>query len=514
MFMVMLDVSVVNTALPSIQRQLHTSLSGLQWVVDAYTLAFAVLLLTTGAVADRHGRRRVFRIGLFVFSLGSLLCGLSVTAGELDAARALQGLGGAALAPSSLALLATAFPDPVARVRAVSLWAAISGLALGVGPTVGGALVDSAGWRWVFFINVPIGLAVALVGVRRLRESRDPAGRRLDARGQVTSVAWLGALTYGFIEIGSHGFFSPQVWAPLAAAALLVCLFLSVERRSSDPMLPLGLFSSRLFSATALTTFLIGFVLISVPFFTVQYFQEVQHLSAFASGLRVLAFTLMFSLIAPLAGRLAARYGFRVPVAVGALIAAVGLLALTGIAPGSSYGAVWWRLSLVGVGFGLSFSPLSAAALASVDPHRAGLASSVANTTRQVGTVLGIALLGSLVTTRAVAAVNHALVGVASPAADRLAQLLGHGGALSPLPRVLPAGYDAARLHAISAAGFVTGIHLAFRIDAAVLLAASACAAVLLRPGRAPARRAARGGPVRAPSGSAEALVGSAPLAS
>lgn len=483
-FMVLLDVSIVNTALPSIQRSVHTSFSGLQWVVDAYTLAFAVLLLSFGAIADRHGRKRMFQAGMAVFTIGSLACGLSTTSFQLDAARVLQGVGGAALATSSLALLATAFHDPGQRVRAVSLWAAISGMALGVGPTLGGALVVSAGWRWVFFLNVPIGVLCLLFGVRVLVESRDPAGRHVDLAGQATSVAGLAALTYGFIERGSNSWGSASVAIPLGAAVVLLAAFLAVERRSREPMLPLELFGTRLFSATALATFLVGFVLLSVPFFAVQYFQEVQHLSALDAGVRVLAFTLMFSLSAPFAGQLARRFGFRLPVAIGSLAGAGGSLLLSRIQPNTGYADLWWRLALVGLGFGLVLSPLSAAALASVDRRRAGLASSVANTARQLGTVVGIALLGALVQTRAVGAAAAALRSLPNATADRLAAELGHGGPAAALPQVLPAGLTAARLHVVSANAYVVGIHAAYAVDAVVLFVAAFVAAVMLRPGR------------------------------
>jgi EmrB/QacA subfamily drug resistance transporter len=483
-FMVLLDVSIVNTALPSIQRDLHASFSALQWVVDAYTLSFAVLLLSAGALADRYGRRRLFWAGMSVFTLGSLLCGCSVSSATLDAARALQGIGGAALAPTSLAILATAFPNPSERVRAISLWSAISGVALGIGPTVGGALVVGAGWRWVFFINVPVGLACLLFGVRRLAESHDPHARRIDMAGQLTSVAWLSALTYGFVERGTHPWTAPHVAGPLLAAVVLLAAFLAVERRSTDPMLPLELFRSRLFSSTASVTFLLGFVLISVPFFTVQYFQDVDHLSAFAAGLRMLSFTLLFSIGAPLAGRLARRFGFRAPITIGAALSGAGLLLLSQITPGMPFLDVGWRLAMIGGGFSLMLSPLSAAALASVEANRAGLASSVANTTRQVGTVVGVALLGALVQTTASSSAISRLSGLPPAIATPLASALGHGGAQLTAPTQLPAGWTQADVARVGGEAYVAGIHSAFIVGGAVLLIAAFAAGLLIRVGR------------------------------
>jgi EmrB/QacA subfamily drug resistance transporter len=480
-FMVLLDVSIVNTALPSIQRDLHDSFSGLQWVVDAYTLAFAVLLLSAGALADRYGRRRLFAAGMAVFTLGSLLCGFSVSGITLEAARALQGIGGAALAPTSLAILATAFPSAGERVRAISLWSAISGIALGIGPTVGGALVGSVGWRWVFFINVPVGAACLLYGVRRLSESSDPTPRRVDVPGQVTSVAGLAALTFGFIERGTHAWGAPSVAVPLGLAVVILSLFVAVERRSAEPMLPLELFRSRLFSSVAVVTFLLGFVMISVPFFTVQFFQDVEHLSAFQSGLRMLSFTLFFSIGAPISGRLARRLGYRPPIALGAAIAGIGLLLLAHISAGSAFLDVGWRLAMIGGGFSLMLSPLSAAALASIAPHRAGLASSVANMSRQVGTVVGIALLGALVQTTASNSAASQLHALPKSVAAGLASTLGHGGAQLVTPGRLPAGWSAQRLQAIGGEAYVTGIHSAFVIGGLVLLLASFAAGLLIR---------------------------------
>ncbi len=249
-------------------------------------------------------------------------------------------------------------------------------------------------------------------------------------------------------------------------------------------MLPLGLFKVRLFSATAAVTFLLGFVLISVPFFTVQFFQDVQHLSALQAGLRMLAFSLMFTLVSPFAGRLSNRFGFRVPVTLGGLISGIGLLLLTGLSAGDAYVGVFWKLMVVGIGFGLMLSPLSAAALNAVARQRSGLASSVANTTRQTGTVIGIALLGALVQTRAVAAASASLRSLPASVSGPLAGLLGHGGPQAPLPATLPAGYSAARLHQIAASAYIDGIHGSYAVGGIVLLVAAAVAAVAFRPAR------------------------------
>jgi predicted MFS family arabinose efflux permease len=286
---------------------------------------------------------------------------------------------------------------------------------------------------------------------------------------------------------------------PLVAAIVILSTFVALERRSSEPMLPLELFKSRLFSSAALVTFLLGFVMISVPFFTVQFFQDVEHLSAFDAGLRMLSFTLFFSIGAPIAGRLARRFGYALPISLGAGAAGIGLLLLAHISADSAFLDVGWRLAVIGSGFSLMLSPLSAAALSSVAPSRAGLASSVANMSRQVGTVVGIALLGALVQTRASNSAASKLTGLPGPTAHRLASTLGHGGAQVVTPGRLPTGWTTARLQGIGADAYVAGIHSAFVAGGAVLLFASLAAAVLIRSRRAAAEE---------PAGSAVAEAG------
>ncbi len=478
-FMVLMDLTIVNTALPTIERNLNAGFSGVQWVVDAYTLSFAALLLSGGAFADRFGRKRVFQIGMAVFACSSLLCGLAGSATQLHLARAVQGVGAAALAPASLALLATAFPAPRDRVRAISLYVALSSTALGVGPTLGGALVSGPGWRWVFFVNVPIAAACLLFGVRALGESKNPQARHIDVPGQLLCIGWLAALTYGFIERGSHPWSELPVAGPLTLAVILLAVFLFVESRALEPMLPLSLFRGRLLSATVVVTLALGFALISVPFFVSQFLQGVQGMSALQAGLRSLPFTLTLMATPLIAGRLVNRVGFGKPVALGALLGALGLWALAGLHPSTPYGDIWWRQAIAGTGFGLSIAPLSAAALAAVDARRAGLASSVVNTARQVGAALSIALLGAVVATRSHASALASLLALPRAARQAAATAISHSGA-QPIHTSL-AGLSQTQAQHVGAAAYVAGIHGAFLIVAGTLLFAGLIAIFWLR---------------------------------
>ncbi|HEX6779131.1 MAG TPA: DHA2 family efflux MFS transporter permease subunit, partial [Ktedonobacterales bacterium] len=291
LFMVLLDMTIVNVALPTIQSDLNASLSGLQWVVDAYTLPFAALLLTAGTLGDRYGRKRVFLVGLVGFTLGSALCGLAPNLGLLIAGRVLQGAGGAALSPGSLSLLAAAFPDNRERTQAIGIWAGISGLALAAGPLIGGLLIQVSSWPAIFFVNLPIGAVALIFGWRILAESRNPDARRVDVPGQALVIAGLGALTYALIEGESDGWTSPLILSLLAGAAVLLVAFFIVEARVREPLLPLQLFKNAVFSTANAAATLLGFALIGTVFFMSQYFQSVQGYSALGSGLRTLPAT-------------------------------------------------------------------------------------------------------------------------------------------------------------------------------------------------------------------------------
>ncbi|MFK4263569.1 MFS transporter [Streptomyces milbemycinicus] len=399
-FMVLLDSTIVGAALPDMQERLHTQLSGLQWIVDAYVLLVAMLLLSGGVFADRFGRKRVFLAGVVVFTAASVVCSVAPSIGWLIAGRAVQGIGAAALSPASLALLAAAYPVPQERVKAIGLWAGFSGIGLAAGPLAGGILVDAFGWPAIFLVNVPIGAVLLLAGLRVLSESRNPSAPTIDIPGTVLSVLGVGALAYGLIEGGSRGWTSPVILGSFAAAVVILAVFVAVEARGSTPMLPLRLFRQQLFTVSNTAMVVVGFALMGSSFFFSQFFVYVQGSSILCAGLQTLPASLAMVIVSPYAGRLAAKYGFRVVVTTGLALAGLGLLALGFVHADTGYGNVWWRLAVVGIGFALTMSPLTGAAIQAVSPQEGGLASGISSTTRQIGAVLGVAVLGAIVRTR------------------------------------------------------------------------------------------------------------------
>ncbi|HEY3506278.1 MAG TPA: MFS transporter [Actinocatenispora sp.] len=399
-FMVLLDNTIVGAALPDMQHRLDTQLTGLQWIVDAYVLLVAMLLLSGGVFADRFGRKRVYLAGVAVFTAASVLCSLAPSLGWLVAGRVLQGIGAAALSPASLALLAAACPVPQERVKAIGLWAGLSGIGLAAGPVAGGVLTDAFGWPAIFLVNLPIGVVLLVVGLRHLGESRNPNAPAIDVPGTALSVLAVGTLTYGLIEGGARGWTSPMILGSFAAAAILLAAFLVVEARRSAPMLPLRLLRQRLFTVSNTAMVVVGFALMGSSFFFSQFFVYVQGSSILRAGLQTLPVSLGMVVVSPYAGRLAARYGFRVVVTTGLALAGLGLLALGLVHADTGYGNVWWRLAVAGIGFALTMSPLTGAAIQAVRPQEGGLASGISSTTRQIGAVLGVAVLGAVVRAR------------------------------------------------------------------------------------------------------------------
>ncbi|MFJ7629198.1 MFS transporter [Streptomyces sp. NPDC097595] len=396
-FMVLLDNTIVGAALPDMQHRLHLELTGLQWIVDAYVLLVAMLLLSGGIFADRFGRKRVYLTGVAVFTVASVVCSLAPSLGWLIAGRVLQGIGAAALSPASLALLAAAYPVPQERIKAIGLWAGLSGVGLAAGPVIGGVLTDAFGWPAIFLVNLPIGVVLLLAGLRHLEEARNPNAPALDIPGTALSVLGVGALAYGLIEGGARGWTSPLILGSFTAAVLLLAAFVAVEARRRAPMLPLQLFRERLFTVSNTAMVVVGFALGGSTFFFSQFFVYVQGSSILRAGLQTLPATLAMVIVSPYAGRLAARHGFRIVVTAGLALAGLGLLALGTVHADTGYGNVWWRLAVVGVGFALTMSPLTGAAIQAVSAQEGGLASGISSTTRQIGSVLGVAVLGAVV---------------------------------------------------------------------------------------------------------------------
>ncbi len=393
---VQLDVTIVNTALNSIGAALGGGVSELQWVVSAYTITFAAFILTAGALGDRLGAKRIFMGGFAIFTAASLACALAPTATILIAARAVQGVAAAILVPNSLALLNHAYPDGKERGRAVGMWAAGASLALTAGPFVGGALIALVGWRSIFLVNLPIGLA-GLWLTWRYTTDTTRARHELDLPGQVVAIGGLGVLAAALIEGGRIGWSNPWVIAAFVGFVVLAGLFVTQERRAHAPMLPLSLFSQPMFARTSLIGLLVNIAFYGLIFVLSLYFQQVNHWSPLETGF---AFVPMMGVVLPvnlLAPRLAERFGAPAIIAAGALIAACGCLALLGIGQGTSYWALSAQLIAMGGGLGLLVPTMTSALLGSVDKSRSGIAAGVLNSTRQTGSVLGVALFGSLI---------------------------------------------------------------------------------------------------------------------
>lgn len=394
---VQLDVTIVNTALNAIGGSLGGGVAELQWVVSAYTIAFAAFILTAGALGDRIGAKRVFMAGFAIFTAASVACALAPDAVTLIAARCVQGLAAAILVPNSLALLRHAYADEKARGRAVGIWAAGASLALTAGPFVGGALITLVGWRAIFLVNLPIGLAGLWLTWRFAGETTRHQQHEIDLPGQLAAIAALGSLAGALIEGGARGWSNPFVIAGFVLAAAFAVLFVWREARAAQPMLPLSLFRQRTFALTSLVGLLVNVAFYGLIFVVSLYFQQVNGLSAFETGL---AFVPMLSAVLPvnlIAPRVAERIGAPTTIALGTVIAAAGCLAMLGVDRDTSYSAICVQLIALGGGLGLLVPPLTSTLLGSVEPQRSGIAAGVLNATRQTGSVLGVALFGSLV---------------------------------------------------------------------------------------------------------------------
>jgi EmrB/QacA subfamily drug resistance transporter len=396
LFMVMLDNTVVNIALPAIKSRFDASIPSLSWTVNAYTLVFGVLLVTGGRLGDVFGRKRMFLAGIVVFTLGSIGAGLSQSISELVIFRGVQGAGAAFLMPGSLSIITNTFQGPE-RGRALGLWAGISGMALGMGPVVGGLLVEKAGWEWIFFLNVPVAMVAVPVTMYAVAESRDEtATRRIDLAGILTLSAGLGSLVLALVQSNQYGWTTTRTTVELVIAVIGLAAFGLLQWRQSEPMLDLGFFRDRNFNAGNVTAFLVSFSMFATFFFVTLYMQNILHLSALQTGVRFLPMTLLIIATAPIAGRLSDRYGSRGLLTIGMTLVAMSLFLESRITDGSGYMTLLPAFLAGGVGMGMTMSPMTAVVMGSVDRAKAGAASGVLSMTRMIGGVFGVAALTAL----------------------------------------------------------------------------------------------------------------------
>ncbi len=418
LFMIFLDATIVNVALPAIQADLDFGESGLQWVVAAYSLTMGMFMMTSASLADSQGRRRVFAVGLVIFAGASLACGLAPDITVLVLARALQGVGAAVLNVASLALVGAAYPDPKEKMKAVGLWTGIAAIGLALGPTLGGLITDTIGWRWIFLVN-PVVAALALIMTYAfVSESKDSTRHSFDPVGQILFIIAIAAITFALVEAPSFGFSSPWIVGPLIAGVVALGVFVWVELRSRDPMMDVRVFGDFPYTAAIITVFAVLFCAYGTLLVITQYFQNINDYSAQTTGLLMLAFTIPSMVLAPIAGRLAARFGGRRPTLAGVALtcAATATLAL-GVERG--LGVTLLGLFLLGLGTGLSVAPATALAMGTISPERSGMASGILSSQRALGSTAGFAIMGSLLALVVAAQLPSALEPIIPDADER-----------------------------------------------------------------------------------------------
>ncbi len=478
-FMLLLDITIVNVALPYIQQAFHASLADLQWVIDAYALTLAAFLLTSGSVADIAGRRLVFAVGIVVFTIGSALCGLAGDPTFLTLSRAFQGIGGAIMFATSLALLADAFP-PRERGVAFGVFGAVTGVAVAIGPVLGGALTSWLSWRWIFFVNLPIGVFALIVTLREVAESKAPVAKRPDWPGFVTFTLGLTGLVYGLIRSHPDGWGSTTVVASLTAAVVLLSAFLVVEMRSRAPMLDLKLLRVPTFNGGLIAAFALSASVFSLLTYLVLYLQNVLGSSAIDTGLRLLPYTGAIFLTAGLAGRLTGHVPTKLLIAPGFLLIGAGLVLIRGITPTDTWSHLLPGLIVAGVGTGLVNVPLASTAVGVVEPARAGMASGINSTFRQIGIATGVAALGSILASEVSSSVISKLAGTPlASGSHALASSISNGSILQAMHGVAP--HLRSLAGAAAKSSFVNGLNTIILIGAIIAFAASVLTLFLIR---------------------------------
>jgi EmrB/QacA subfamily drug resistance transporter len=471
-FMLLLDITVVNVALPDIQRDLDASLSSLQWVVDAYSLMLAAVLLTAGSLGDRLGRRRVFSIGFGIFTLASFLCGIAGDPTLLNLARGLQGVGGAAMFATSLALIGQEFQGRD-RATAIGVWGATIGGAVAVGPLVGGLLTEHLGWEWIFFVNVPIGLvAIALTETRLVNVAAQDA-ERIDVPGLLAFSGGLFLLIFGLIRGNPEGWGSPQILASLIGSAALLAAFIVIERRSSHPMLDLSLFRKPAFNGVSAVAFGLSAGMFAMFLYITIYIQGVLGYSPLEAGVRFLPLTLLSFFVAPIAARLSSRVPARALLGVGLTTVGVGLLLMRGVGPESEWTTLLAGFIVAGAGIGMTNPGIASTAIAVVPAARAGMGSGINNTFRQVGIATGIAALGAVFQAR----VESKLSDLLPNAPAGLADLVSSGGTQA----AVQASGGRPRVAEASTVAFTSALNEILLIGALVALVGAALGFLLVR---------------------------------
>jgi EmrB/QacA subfamily drug resistance transporter len=473
-FMLLLDITVVNVALPNIEKELHTSFTDLQWVVDAYALTLAATMLNAGSLGDLLGRKRVFLVAIALFTVASALCGAATSPLWLIVARGAQGIGGAGMFAVSLAIISQEFHGRE-RGTAFGIWGATVGMAVAIGPLVGGALTTYVGWRWIFFLNVPIGAAVVAGGVRELHESRDEAHGGFDLLGLVTLSAGLFALVIGLFRGTDWGWESERIVLLFVAAAVLLVAFARIELQQDAPMFDFSLFKVPTFTGAQITAFAMSAGMFAQFLFIPLYIERVLGYSAVATGVRFLPLSLVSFVVAPIAGRLSARLPVRLLLGAGLAIVGVALLLMSGIKLGSGWTTLLAGFILGGVGIGLVNAPLAATAVSVVEPRRAGMASGINNTFRQVGIATGIAALGAIFQSRIASHLSSS--GVPASQVHAMAAAIASGDVQGPGRLGVP-DVDTVQL---AHSAFISGLNGILFVAAFVLFAGAILAFLLVR---------------------------------
>jgi EmrB/QacA subfamily drug resistance transporter len=492
-FMLLLDITVVNTALPKIASSLGASLTDLQWVIDAYALALATVVLTAGSLADRYGRKRAFLIGLGIFSVASLACALAPSAEFLIAARAVQGIGGAVMFALSLALVAQEFPGGRERGTAMAIYGATIGVAVAAGPLVGGALTQALGWESVFYLNVPIGLVAIVIAATRVAESRDPHAARPDWPGVGTFTAALFMLVYALLRGNAEGWGSALIVGLLSGSVSLLVAFLAIESRSKNPMLPLGLFRSHAFTGVQIAAFAISASLFALFLYLTLYLQQFLGDSPLGAGERYLPMTIVTFIVAAASGAWVSRVAARAQLGVGLALVGLGMILMGGLTLGDSWTALLPGFIVAGVGTGITNTVIADVALSVVPKERSGMAAGINDTFRQVGISVGIAVWGALFAARGATRVGE----LAPQAQGRGRELVEavSAGRLHEAVAQLPAGARAATAHA-AREGFLAGLNEVLLLGGIVSLLGALAAALLVREReieREPAEESAAG---------------------